>query len=163
MNKTAVFLILMILISSCKEKADNPRAESKIYFTGLTQTDNIGWPITVDSTDWKTNDTWVKQEADLFTSTYQTDCIQAFDNKIYQYPNPCSGTFILSFSKPETTRLELRLVDKNFKLVFSVDSIIGNTVQFNANAFGIKDTLRLYYKFIENNCEFRGHGDILIK
>jgi hypothetical protein len=163
MDKTAVFLILILLISSCKEKADNPPAGSKIYFSGLTQTDYNGWPITVDSTDWKTGDTWVKQETDLFTTIYQTDCTQGFDYIIRQYPNPCDGIFTLSFGKPVSTRLELRLVDKNFHLLFSNDSILGNAVQLDSKSFGIKDTLRLYYKFIENNCEFKGHGDILVK
>jgi hypothetical protein len=163
MKKIFFFLILIIMMNSCKEKIDNPVAESKIYFSGLTQTDNNGWPISIDSTDWTTNDTWVKKESDLFTNVYQSNCTQSFANHIAQYPNPCNGIFTLSFSKPATTRIELRLVDKNFNPIYSNDSVLGNAVQFNAGAFGIKDTVRLYYKFIENNCEFRGHGDILVK
>jgi hypothetical protein len=156
------FILLAILVSNCKEDTDNPPAVNKIYFKGLTQTDFNGWTISIDTTDWKMNDTWVKQESDLFTAIHQSNCVQAYANQIIQYPNPCNGIFTLSFLKLESTRLELRLVDKNFNPLFSNDSVWGNTVRFDASVFGIKDTLRLYYKFIENNCEFRGHGDILI-
>ena len=163
MKKLLTILALSLLVSYCGEKNDNSPAKSRIYFTGLTQTDVNGWPITIDTTDWKTNDTWVKQESELFTNVYQSNCTQAYANEIAQYPNPCSGIFSLSFNKLATTRLELRLVDKSFNALYSNDSVWGNALMFDAGVFGIKDTLRLYYKFIEGNCEFRGHGDILVK
>jgi hypothetical protein len=163
MKKFLSFILLAILVSNCKEDTANPPAESKIYFKGLTQTDVNGWPITIDTTDWMTNDTWVKQESDLFAAFYNSGCLQNYKNEIAAYPNPAVGIFNLHINKLESTRLELRLVDKNFNPLFSNDSVLGNAVQFDARVYGIKDTLRLYYKFIENNCEFRGHGDILIK
>lgn len=163
MNKIFSILLLAILVSYCKEDNDNQVVATNIYFSGLTQTDINGWPVSTDTSDWRTDDTWLKQESDLFSNIYQSSCTQTYANTIRQYPNPCIGFFSLSFEKQESTRLELRLVDKSFNPLYSNDSILGNAVQFDASKFGIKDTIRLYYKFIQNNCEFRGHGDILVK
>jgi len=163
MKKFLAFFLLAILMSNCKEDVVNPPAESKIYFRGLTQTDANGWVITNDTTDWRMNDTWLKQESDLFAANYNSGCLQNYKNEIVAYPNPAGAKFNLVFNKLESTRLELRLVDKNFNPLYSNDSIWGNEIQLDASVYGIKDTIRLYYKFIENNCEFRGHGDILIK
>ncbi len=162
MNKIFSILLLALLLSNCKEEDIQPIAE-KIYFTGLTQTDNNGWPITFDSTDWKTNDTWVKQESDLFSNIYQSGCNQSYINQIIAYPNPCYGILSLAFDKKNFTRFEMRIVDENMKTLFSSDSITTKYIMINGMDYGIKDTVRVYYKFIENNCEFRGHGDILIK
>ena len=163
MNKFFSIICLIFLINSCKDDTVTPVVENKIYFSGLTQTDNNGWFMSLDSTDWTTNDTWVKQESDLFGTTHQSGCVQSYTNSILEYPNPSSSIFMLSIDKLETTRLELRLVDRNFNSLYSNDSVWGSNVQFDARVFGVKDTIRLYYKFIENNCEFKGHGDILIK
>jgi hypothetical protein len=47
-------------------------------------------------------------------------------------------------------------------MLISVDAMVGN-IKFDFAYLKIKDTERLYYKFIEDSCEFRGHGDILIE
>lgn len=60
------------------------------------------------------------------------------------------------------TRVELRLVNKYYIMLISVDAMVGN-IKFDFAYLKIKDTERLYYKFIEDSCEFRGHGDILIE
>jgi len=156
-------LLLAFILSNCKDEKNDQPAPEKIYFSGLTQTDNNGWPVTIDTTDWTTKDIWVKQESDLFLHIYQSNCVPSYVYQIAAYPNPCNGIFSLSFGKQPSTRGEMRLVDENFNTLFSGDSITSSFVMINASDYGIKDTVRLYYKFIENNCEFRGHGDILLK
>ena len=47
--------------------------------------------------------------------------------------------------------MELRLVDENFKVLYSSDSVTATMIAIHAGTFDIKDTMRLYYKFIENN------------
>lgn len=163
MNKPFFILIITVLISNCKQENVSPQIEKKIYFTGLTKTDIAGDIITNDATDWKANDTWVKQESDLFTSSYQTTCNPSHNYKIIAFPNPGNGIFFLFIDKTPSTRVALRLVDENFKVLISNDSITQTNIAFDAQRFGIKDTVRLYYMFIENNCEFKGHGDILIQ
>ncbi len=158
-----LIILLAVLVSNCKDETVNPPAEIKIYFKGLAETDVNGWQITLDTTDWRTNDTWVKQESDLFKASYQSGCLQSFKNEIVAYPNPGIGFFSLQLSKLASTRVEFRLVDENFKTLISSDTLTTNSICFDVRDFGIKDTLRLYYRFIENNCEFRGHGDILIQ
>jgi len=162
MNKIFSILLLAVLVSYCKEEDIQPVAE-KIYFTGLTQTDIYGWPLTIDTSDWKTTEIWVKQETDLFANVYQSGCVQSYNNQITVYPNPSYGNISFALDKLVSTRVEMRLVDEDFKTLFSIDSITSSYITFNGMDFGIKDTIRVYYKFIENNCEFNGHGDILIK
>jgi len=162
MKNICLFILLAVFVSNCKDETVNPLAETKIYFKGIAETDVKGWQITLDNTDWKTNDTWVKQEFDLFKASYQSGCVQSFKNEIAAYPNPGTGFFSLQLSKLASTRVEFRLVDENFQTLISSDTLTNSSIHFDIRDFGIKDTLRLYYRFIENNCEFRGHGDILI-
>ena len=163
MYKAVLVLLVVILLSYCKEKEDVAPGKAKIYFTGLTQTDINAWPLTTDTTDWKTNDSWIKQEQELFSKNYQSGCSQLYNYKIIAYPNPSSGLLTFSINKPSTTYVEMSLVDENFNVLYYIDSLTGSYITLNGANFGIKDTIRLYYRFIENNCEFKGHGDILLK
>jgi hypothetical protein len=158
---TGVLLLLMTTIGCDKE---NTPEKKQYYFTGITPTDANGNLMALpDTTDWNTTDVWTPEEMDLFTAQYTTGCAPSFDYKIYMYPNPCISTFRLTVEKDSTTRIALRLIDENFKVLHSIDSIPANALAFDASALGIKDTIRMYYKFIKNGCEYRGHGDILIK
>ncbi len=116
-----------------------------------------------DPTDWTFTDKWSTKEAGLFQSSYQTTCSPDASYEILVYPNPNNGVFTLSVKKPLNAKLEIRLVDKNFKTLIANDEIVSSTIQLNASTFGIKGVVRLYYKLVDNNCEFRGHGDVKIQ
>lgn len=156
MKNTILVFTLLIGISSCVK---NPLS---ISFDGITRTDNYGVVLSNDPTDWTFDDTWRQKEADLFTSSYKKGCAPAGNNKIIAYPNPCSGVFQLSVQMPAAGRLELRLVDKNFRVLASSDSISNQTIGLQVGN-GVKGTVRLYYKLIDGDCEYRGHGDILVQ
>lgn len=161
--KNILFALLSIaIISGCDKDPINP-TEPKIYFKGITITDIQGIIISEDTSDWTTNDTWSIKEGNLFSTTYYLGCLPQHNNKIIGYPNPGDGVFALHIQKDSSTRIEFRLVDENFNTLITHDSIYQNNIALDARTFGIQDTVRLYYKFIENNCEFRGHGDILIR
>jgi hypothetical protein len=156
--KTYLLTVLsLILFSSCEKE------DLVIHFTGISKTDAIGSPLSIDSTDWNVDDIWSFREADLFNSQYESSCTPSHNYFAIAYPNPNNGVFALHFNKIFSTRVELRLVDENFTTLILNDSVTQDDIHLNAGTFGIHDTVRLYYKFIENNCEFRGHGDIIIE
>ena len=163
MKKLFSILLLALLLSNCKDDDHTQPPVAEIYFTGLSETDYNGFPITIDTTDWTATDTWTRQEMNLFTSSYQTGCTPSSANRVLVYPNPNNGLFRFIIEKDLDARTECRIVDENFKVLFAHASIIPKSFSFDATKFGVKDTIRVYYKIIENNCEFRGHGDILIK
>jgi len=154
--------LLVILISACKQDND---AEPKIRFSGISMMDINAQPMSnKDSTDWITGDVWKSQETGLFDNiSYQVNCATQHSNKIIVYPNPCNGIFQMLIDKLPTTRMELRIVDENFNKLLSIDTITNNSFTLDAKAGSLKDTVRVYYRFIEGNCEFRGHGDILVQ
>ena len=155
MKKTIAFVILFTsLFISCEKEKES---ENKISFTGITKT------------DWKFNDKWIDEEINLFASQYNRNCQKTFDYKIIVFSNPNKGKFLINTKMPNTAMTEFRLVDKKFNKIISLDSIVtsdtfnSKDIAFNVNSFNKKGMLRLYYKIIENNCEFQGHGDILVE
>lgn len=162
MSKILLISIASVILLSCEPETNTP-VENKIYFTGISKTDSNGSTLSIDTTDWKTNDIWSMKELNLFKSLHQSGCALPYDYKIIAYPNPGNGVIALFIDKPADARVELRLVDENFNTLISNDSITQNNIHLNASTFGIQDTVRLYYKFVEYNCEWKGHGDILIQ
>lgn len=162
MNKAFLTFIAVIVLFGCHDEGPAP-AETKIYFTGITRTDITAYVITNDTTDWTTNDIWSEKESDLFSTTHLTTCNIPYPYHIIAYPNPGNGIFSLHIDKNLAAHLDVVLVDENFNKLITTDSIIHNSIAFDAGTFGIHDTVRLYYKFVNNNCEFRGHGDIVIE
>ncbi|MBK7227067.1 MAG: hypothetical protein WBB17_08160 [Saprospiraceae bacterium] len=167
MKKTIAFVILFTsLFISCEKEKES---EDKISFTGITKTDEQGFVISEDTTDWKFNDKWIDEEINLFASQYNRNCQKTFDYKIIVFSNPNKGKFLINTKMPNTAMTEFRLVDKKFNKIISLDSIVtsdtfnSKDIAFNVNSFNKKGMLRLYYKIIENNCEFQGHGDILVE
>jgi hypothetical protein len=162
---TRLFGLLILLVTTglgCKKEKQSDT--KKIYFTGISPKDQNGNTVAApDSNDWNTSDVWADQEEALFSNKYTANCTPTTGYNIMAYPNPCRNVFYLDLRKNPSTRMELRLVDENFKVLFSSDSITENNLAVQAGALGIKGTVRLYYKFIENNCEFKGHGDVLIQ
>jgi hypothetical protein len=48
-------------------------------------------------------------------------------------------------------------------VLLSQDSVFSNGIAFDLNYLNIRnDTVRIYYKFLGQDCELKGHGDILI-
>ena len=152
----------IVILVGC-ETIDHSPAENNIYFNGITNTDINGAIISSDTTDWRIDDTWSMKESDLYSSVNRPMCSSQDSNKIIAYPNPCNGIFALHIEKELTSRIELRLVDQDYNILISNDSILQHNSQLNAGTFGIKDTVRLYYKFVSGNCELKGHGDIIIQ
>jgi hypothetical protein len=162
MNNIVWIFITIVIFCGCEPGEPNTPPESSIYFNGITNRDVNGLIFSSDTTDWRTDDIWLLKESGLFPLIH-TMCSPQNNNQIIAYPNPCNGIFSLHIEKEPATRVELRLVDQDFNILISNDTILQHNVQLNAGTFGIKDTVRLYYKFVDGNCEWKGHGDIIIQ
>lgn len=165
MKKVILSVILGFSLFSCNQNdlTDPVKEPEKIKFSGILLRDERGLPLSpVDPDDWNIKDSWVAQEISLFGSNLKTDC-SATDYEIISYPNPTKDKAAIHVYKPDSVRLAIRIVDKNFKTLFAKDSLYTKINMINFSAFGITDTVRVYYKFINGGCEFRGHGDVVIK
>lgn len=170
MKSNITFIILLLvafsmLIACNNNKEDNNTPQTPnttIVFSGLTKTDENGAIYALDSTDWTITDKWQQKEIDLFPNTLSTGCTTSELMTVATYPNPCNGVFAMTLQKPQAARFSLRVVDEKFRVLLAKDTLSGDSYNFNTPTT-LKDTVRVYYKFILNNCEYRGHGDILFQ
>jgi hypothetical protein len=164
MRKIVFIGFTVISLIACKKESNNS-VTGKIYFTGITERDVTGIPLAVpDTTDWRFDDIWTTKEENLFSIMYNNSN-QRINADIELYPNPTTGIFRIHLgNKSNSSRLAIRLVDKDFKVLIKNDSLYSQSISINATDFNGNDTLRLYYKLIDSlNYEYKGHGDILIK
>lgn len=161
----ALSVIVSFLSVGCKDnEPENPVKETeKITFKGIVERDARGIPYTEDPDDWKFTDKWVEQELSLFGNSLGTNCLLPESYGIIAYPNPCIDKVSIHVNKPDSVRLALRIVDRNFKVLMSKDSLYSKITMFDVGSLGVQDTVRVYYKFMNGSCEFRGHGDVVIK
>jgi hypothetical protein len=149
MARINIFTLIILTLLLCCEKNNNK--VSKIEFKNITYRDIYGAIAgQTDTTDWRFDDRWLSKENELFTSTLLIKSCDHNDNfKIYAYPNPCEGIFNIHIEKDENSILLYRLVDSDFNIIISSDS---TTIY------------RLYYQLlnINNECIYKGHGDIMI-
>ncbi len=163
-NSIVIIFVFVFSFFSCEKDKEQKNSDSTIYFTGISKKDFEGNSLSEpDETDWRFDDEWTTKEEDLFTETYSCSNQECLTN-IVVYPNPFQNRFILNLSDlPNSSRLAIRLVNKNFDVLFEHDSIEGIVSIMPPNISGY-DTLRLYYKLIDSeNYEFKGHGDILVQ
>jgi len=159
-----VSLFLLVILFSCTKENSDSSANAIIYFSGITKRDIQGTLMTSpDTTDWRFDDKWTSKEENLFSLKNQVSN-QECTASIIVYPNPFQELLIIQLSQiPSSSRLEIRLVNKDFKIIVASDSIVGS-VMLKPPDISEYDTLRLYYKLIDSsNYEYRGHGDILIQ
>jgi len=161
-----LLLSLFTFALSC-DSCDKDEDITFPVFTGFSLTDENGQALSnADPTDWRTDDAWEQVEKDLFGSSQQSLCTG--DGEVSPgYPNPCSNLLSFRFSPTEDATGYLRVVDKNFNLLMELDSVryeagSVSTVQLNFSLLSA-DTVRLYYRIVGDNCEYRGHGDVVVQ
>jgi hypothetical protein len=162
-NYFLISILILTFSPGCDNEKNSLPDEPVIYFTGLTMTDINGYTFSEDTTDWTFDDDWIEKEVILFDDHDPETCLPNNNYKIIAFPNPGNGIVAISVNMDSTSYLQIRLVDENFNKLIVNDSIDANNFQLDAGTFGIKDTVRLYYKMIRGGCEFRGHGDVLIQ
>jgi len=132
-------------------------------FSGITERDDKGVLLSEDKDDWTLNDHWNEQQLALFDTTYKTDCLPSSHFTIYAYPNPTEGQFQVKFNKTTATKIDLRLIDSDCNIISSQNDIEDNSYGLRATADKDGEVLRLYYRFIEDGCQYEGHGDIMVR
>jgi len=164
MYKLKILILITILICSCESNKNDEKKEI-IIFNGITTTDDFGDILSADTSDWKLNDTLNMKESSLFEEKMNNYCTSNIsDFSIRAYPNPCSKMVYLNFNFPTGYTITLKVVDRNYKLLLSLEDNLSKNLSLNFSDFNISnDTIRIYYKFHGDNCELNGHGDIKIK
>lgn len=165
MKKLSILLpVLLFMIISC-QKEKNKDTTDEIVFEGITMTDECGNFMSQDTTDWKFTDNWTDKENALFIEKRDNICnINDFKYSIIAYPNPYDGIFSMEILKPENSRLAIRMVDQDFNVLISNDSITSHVIALTFRDLNLSNEIvRIYYKILSEDCELRGHGDIQIK
>lgn len=155
---TITFILFSLLVLSCK-KAEN----SVKVFSGITERTVNGELLSNDSDDWNLSEIWIEQEENLFTEQYTNSCVSSTSSfSIAAYPNPCDGRIYFHINKPETARFVFIVVDNQYNEIVSQE-VTTSSVAINFDMLNIENkTLRVYYKFLGENCELKGHGDIKV-
>jgi len=164
--KACVWIILSILFCNCSNSDPQVKnsVDKLIKFNGITARDLVGAPIgNADPDDWNFNDKWIENELSLFGTSLSEDCPLPESYRIMAYPNPASSQVEVYIDKPDSARIAIRVVDRNFKVLMAADSLYAKSARFDFSKFEVQDTVRVYYKIINKSCEFRGHGDIFIR
>jgi hypothetical protein len=175
MKKLLLGLAILTGVSACNKK----EAELTIDFgpnEGITQRD-AGNKLygTIDPTDWTADETWTKQEQNLFTVPVD---LKAPSPRGIQtrgfFPNPTtikSGGGFGFYGIPFGAMWQMVFVDKNYKVVqrldygpFQVADVLF-TIEFPADKFAPHTTYRMYYILYSTfpaTLHLKGHGDIQI-
>lgn len=151
-----VFVLSLILCISCDDTFLG------LTFTGITETNIYGEILSSDPSDWNLTDDWNRRENNLFEEGFEDICEDNVHFMLAAYPNPCSSMVNLAFPSSDSTRTAIRIVRSNFEVLFSLDSVPGNIV-IDCSNFDLQgEIVRVYYKVLGENCEYRGHGDIQV-
>lgn len=168
----SALLLSAILLTECKKD------ENKVVVSGITETDANGELLgTVDTTDWKIGDLWTDKEEALFHSLELTSAqaylkstsgisfktIELFPAS----PNPCQWCFSLSIGNGlGVGKFEYVFVNTNLTIlasgVYGAFKTGANSFNYSLNdsTFKPNNLYRMYYKFIIDGLEYKGHGDI---
>lgn len=162
--KKMILLALVALYSfSCTKETTNQTTET-IAFNGFSFIEENGNIVREDPTDWLTSDKWNSTELGLFgLKAIPALCTNTLAAPVTAYPIPSNGNFFFQNGISSSARMEIRIVDKNYKKLYSNDSIYNNTYAFDLTGKVKSDTVRIYYRIIEKTCELHGHGDLFIK
>jgi len=167
-----ISLLLSLFYFSCENDKVDPKDETDlneetdtIIFYEITKTTETGAIISDDTTDWKFDDEWSETENSLFPTNIKNNCnSDNYNYSIIAYPNPCEDLFRLDISKPNEDRFSFRIVDRDYNILMSNDSIYSSSILIKTTDLEISDdTVRMYYKLIAQDCESKGHGDIKIE
>ncbi len=166
----ASLIISMALFSSKCNSDDDDMAPTGngtntvavIDVGGIVERDDQNLVIdsaSMDATDWRFDDVWTADEQALF-SGMASGCTPHDSISLDCYPNPSSGTFNLESSRDVS--YSLAIVDPSLAVIGTRDLDTNTTLSLDLASFS-GDTLRIYYLATEGNCDYAGHGDIVIE
>jgi len=121
-----------------------------------------------DPSDWTNDTNWVSSEENLFPQFQNliTDFAPYPNIQIFPaYPNPTASVTNFQLSKDSDVRFSFSVVNENFNVLASSDSLYTNAFALNTTGIAsAADTMiRVYYYFERNDsCLYKGHGDLRI-
>lgn len=157
---------LLIFALSCSSCDEDDEIIAFPTFTGFSLTDDNGQALSnPDTTDWRVDDSWEQEEKGLFEFPDLPLC--SGDGAVSPvYPNPCGNVLNFRFVSSASTMGYFRVVDKDFNVLIESDSVPFEAgpkiISLNFSTV-VADTVRLYYRIVNGNCEYRGHGDVLVQ
>jgi len=171
----SVFLLLTVLfVSGCKKKSGETTNDclSKLDFTKITYTDNVGNMLSIDPTDWTNDSIWCDQEYGLFR-TSNLDLTGSDTSKLFTilFPNPLRDMGILVVTRPKLCPFECVIVNRSFQVLdtFSIPNITGNVLRNILFSDSLKykhgEYYRIYYAAHSTKklFFFKGHGDFKVQ
>jgi len=176
MNRTALLMLLAFILAfgfGCKKKTDDPANDclSKLDFTRITFTNEVGTVLSKDPTDWTNDSLWCQEEYDLFNTT-NLDLIGSDTSELFTilFPNPVKKYNRLIVIRPKLCPFQCVIVNRSFQVLdtFSVQNLIGvgdRDLSFSdSSKYTRGEYYRLYYAAHSTNhlFFFKGHGDFLV-
>lgn len=162
--------LCLLFTFSCDDDDNMEPQMSVIQFGGVQLTDVNGNRIGGgDPTDWNLEDDWEDQIYALFNDERNDLCLDASEYMAFDaYPNPAQQQIIVSYTLKDSLDLELRIVDRDYQLLreINVNGVFGpgfNNAAIRLDDLNLTDTVRFYYKLTGEDCELRGHGDVIIE
>lgn len=160
--KLSLFIAVLALSVSCEKEYTET---GEVFFSGITNRDENGNRNgNFDPMDWKLNTTFNGSENALFSVDNLPVCGDATDTAflVYSYPNPSNG--VLAFgSIVQMDSVSLRIVDDNYKVLYSKDGLTNPSISIHENGDGGSRMVRLYYRFYNGACKYQGYGDLSIR
>jgi hypothetical protein len=174
-RNAVILLVLTILFGfGCKKKTPETGNDclSKLDFTKITYTDNMGNTLSVDPTDWTNDSLWCEQEYSLF-NTNNLDLTDSDTSKIFTilFPNPLRDAGELVVIRPRLCPFQCVIVNRSFQVLdtFSMPNQPGNVLHLlhfsDSTKFKHGEYYRIYYAA---HCTrklffFKGHGDFKVQ
>lgn len=172
------FIVLMAAILvfgvGCKKKTNDTTNDclSKLDFTGITFTNEIGQVLSNDPTDWTNDSAWCQEEYDLF-NTDSIDLTGSDTSTLFTllFPNPVRSAGALILIRPKLCPFQCVIVNRSLQVIdtFSIPNLIGNSYRYLSFSDSLKykrgEYYRLYYAAHSTSqlFFFKGHGDFLIE
>ncbi len=165
MKTSVLFMCLSLFAVACNSDDDNSATPTDIQISGISETDDTGNAIyPPDTTDWRFDDTFPVAVEQLFDPINNGVTATTIPMGMFLgvAPNPATGIQSYYLQIDSTQYIDMRLVDRELKVIVQLDSLRKSSHFVDLSGPGIEnDTLyRWYYKVYGNGNVYRGHGDV---
>ena len=168
--RVLVGILVILLLTTCrKDGSETPIPGNGCgSVSGIQRTDLNGVPIPPhENTDWRIAEDWCPAVEALFAGRPPVVIVTTAPDSlvIACYPNPTDHIMVLGFYRDDSTYVDIRFVDEQFQLLYSLDSLTTRNRWFELDSMGITGPriIRAYYRVVHGDgTAHRGHGDIQI-
>jgi hypothetical protein len=172
---TLIFLaIIVVFDTSCKKNSNETNEDclSKLDFTKITYTNDIGQTLSSDPTDWTYDSLWCEQEYSLF-NTSNLNLTGSDTSKLFTilFPNPLRDLGMYVVIRPKLCPFQCAIVNRSFQVLdtFSIPDQTGTIIVqrhfSDLSKYKRGEYYRIYYAahYTKKLFFFKGHGDFKIE